>query len=119
MRSKTGIREIQNGLLRQLPRMYSVSSRRVRRGRDRRGKRDVPMPQIITETFPAVVSPDPVQIAVLTLEHLSRASLRASFTGKEVRVVVPDAATAAIFRAALSQTAQIRATDRLIRIVVD
>jgi hypothetical protein len=49
---------------------------------------------------------------------LGRASIRASFSGTEVRVAVPDAATAAIFEAALVETARSRSTDRLIRIVV-
>jgi hypothetical protein len=34
-------------------------------------------------------------------------------------VAAPDEATAAVFRAALAQTARRRATDQLIRIVVD
>ena len=44
--------------------------------------------------------------------------MRASFTGTEVRVAVPDAETAAIFEAALAETARSRSTDRLIRIVI-
>ena len=123
MRSKTGVREIQKAPF-QISSMghptagHPVSARRMRRGRDRRGKRDLPMTQALVETVPPVAALDPVQIVVLTLEHLSRASLRAAFTGKEVCVAAPDATTAAIFRAALSQTAQTRGTDRLIRIVV-
>jgi hypothetical protein len=63
--------------------------------------------------------PDPVRIAVLAMERLGRASLRASITGAEVRVAAPDNATAEVFRAALAETAQIRSTDRLIRVVVE
>jgi hypothetical protein len=64
-------------------------------------------------------SPDPVRIAVLAMESLGRASMRASFTGVEVEVAVPDDATAAIFRAALLETARNRPTDRFVRVVVD
>jgi hypothetical protein len=53
------------------------------------------------------------------MESLARASMRASFTGTEVRVTVPDAATAAIFEAAVAETARSRSTDQLIRIVID
>ena len=45
--------------------------------------------------------------------------MRASFTGIEVKIAVPDHATAAIFRAALSETVRSRPTDRLVRVVVD
>jgi hypothetical protein len=119
MRSKIGVRESKKARVSTQLAGYPIPARRMRRGRDRRGKRDLPTPQSFIETPPTAAMPDPVQIAVLTLEHLSRASLRASFTGKEVCVAAPDAATAAIFRAALSQTARTRGTDRLIRVVVD
>jgi hypothetical protein len=62
--------------------------------------------------------PDPVRIAVLAMESLGRASMRASFTGTEVQVTVPDASTAAVFNAALVETVQRRPTDRLIRVVI-
>jgi hypothetical protein len=65
-----------------------------------------------------VREPDPVQIAVLAMETLGQASLRASFTGTEVRVTAPDEEIAAIFRAAVAETARTRVTDRLIRVVV-
>jgi hypothetical protein len=52
------------------------------------------------------------------MESLGRASMRASFTGTEVQVAVPDARTAAIFEAAIAETAQRRSADRLIRIVI-
>ena len=63
--------------------------------------------------------PDPVQIAVMAMETLGRASLRASFTGTEVQVTAPDEGIATIFRAALAETARTRVTDRLIRVVVE
>jgi hypothetical protein len=63
--------------------------------------------------------PDPVRIAVLAMERLGRASLRASTTGVEVRVAAPDDAMAAVFRAALAETARFRGTDRLIRVIVE
>ena len=66
----------------------------------------------------AAQASDSVRIAVLAMEGLGRASMRASFTGTEVEVTVPDARTAAVFEAALTETAQRRPTDRLIRVVV-
>jgi hypothetical protein len=45
--------------------------------------------------------------------------VRACASGVEVRVAAPDEATAAVFRAALAETARRRATDQLIRIVID
>jgi hypothetical protein len=71
------------------------------------------------EPVQAGPQPDPVKLAVLAMDSLGRASMRASFTGVEVKVAVPDDATAAIFRAALSQTVRNRPTDRLVRVVVD
>jgi len=98
----------------------AMVSRRIRRGREKRLKHDFAAMQPLAEPMaPATSAPDLVRIAVLAMEGLGRASLRASFTGKEVSVAVPDAATAAIFRAAVSETARTRSTDRLIRIVVD
>jgi hypothetical protein len=61
----------------------------------------------------------PVRIAVLAMESLCTASMRASFSGTEVCVAVPDATTAAIFPAAIAETSRTRSTDRLIRIVVE
>jgi hypothetical protein len=97
----------------------AVASRRLRRGREKR-----PRPEFILDRPPAAAppprpsQPDPVKIAVLAMEHVGRASMRACFTGTEINVAVPDDATAAILRAALSETARSRATDKLIRIVV-
>ena len=97
-----------------------VVGRRIRRGRERRLKHDSPPTRPVAEPMPATApAPELVRIAVLAMENLGRASLRASFTGIEVRVAVPDAMTAAIFQAAISETARTRSTDRLIRIVVD
>src|SRR5260370_14909844 len=93
-------------------------TRRTRRGREKRLKHDFQPIRPLTEP-PAAPGPDLVRIAVLAMEDLGRASFRAAFTGKEVRVAVPDAVTAAIFRAAISETARTRSTDRLIRIVID
>ena len=75
------------------------------------------MPKV-SEPLQSAPQPDPVTLAVLAMDGLARASMRASFTGVEVKVAVPDDATAAIFRAALSQTVRNRPTDRLIRVVV-
>ena len=98
----------------------AVVSRRIRRGREKRAKRDFPPLQPLAEPMrPTASAPDLVRIAVLAMEGLGHASLRAAFTGKEVRVAVPDATTAAIFRAAISETARTRSPDRLLRIVVD
>jgi hypothetical protein len=73
----------------------------------------------VAEPAQAALQPDPVKLAVLAMDSLGRASMRASFTGIEVKVAVPDDATAAIFRAALSETVRTRPTDRLVRVVVD
>jgi hypothetical protein len=96
----------------------------LRRRRERRSRRDffpdLPSFQTPSPRLPDPdPDPDPVQIAVLAMESVGRASMRACFTGTEVRVTVPDDRTAAILRAALTETARSRATDRLVRIVVD
>ena len=64
-------------------------------------------------------TPDPVLLAVLAIDRVGPAAVRACASGVEVRVAAPDEATAAVLRAALAQTARRRGTDRLIRIVVD
>ena len=96
------------------------SSRRLRRGREKRGRPVAGMPTAIplAPNHSAAPASDSVRIAVLAMEGLGRASMRASFTGTEVEVMVPDARTAAVFEAALIETANRRPTDRLIRIVV-
>jgi hypothetical protein len=66
----------------------------------------------------AMQTPDPVLLAVLAIDRVGPAAVRACASGVEVRVSAPDEATAPVLRAALSQTALRRGTDRLIRIVV-
>jgi len=98
----------------------AAASRRLRRRREKRAR-----PAWLLDRQTAIAAsaassqPDPVRIAVLAMESLGRASMRASFTGVEVEVAVPDHATAAIFRAALSETTRTRPTDRLVRVIVD
>jgi len=70
-------------------------------------------------TAPEAAGPDPVRIAVLAIDSVALASMRACFTGSEVDVAAPDEATASVLRRALAVTGQTRATDRLIRIVVN
>ena len=67
----------------------------------------------------AVQIPDPVLLAVLAIDRVGPAAVRACASGMEVCVAAPDEATAAVFRAALTETARRRGTDRLIRIVVN
>jgi len=66
-----------------------------------------------------VQTPDPVSLAVLAIDRVGPAAVRACASGVEVRVAAPDEATARVLRQALAQTARRRDTDRLIRIVVD
>jgi hypothetical protein len=68
---------------------------------------------------PEMETPDPVSLAIFAIDRVGPAAVRACASGVEVRVAAPDEATAAVFRAALAQTARRRATDQLIRIVVD
>jgi hypothetical protein len=96
----------------------AAASRRLRRRREKRVRTGwLVGPAAVAAPAPA--QPDPVRIAVLALESVGRASMRASFTGTEVKVAVPDDATAAIFRAALAETTRTRPTDRLVRVIVD
>jgi hypothetical protein len=67
----------------------------------------------------AMLIPDPVLLAVLAIDRVGPAAVRACASGVEVCVTAPDEPTARILRAALAQTARRRGTDRLIRIVVD
>ena len=98
----------------------AAASRRLRRGREKRARRLwMPSPAPAPASPPAAAQPDPVKIAVLAMESLGRASMRASFTGIEVKVAVPDDATARIFRAALAETTRTRPTDKLVRVIVD
>jgi hypothetical protein len=68
---------------------------------------------------PATVTPDPISLAIFAIDRVGPAAVRACASGVEVRVAAPDEATAAVFRAALAETGRRRATDQLIRIVVD
>jgi hypothetical protein len=70
-------------------------------------------------TGKAIQKPDPVLLAVLAIDRVGPAAVRACASGVEVRVAAPDEATARVLRAALAQTALRRGTDRLVRIVVD
>jgi hypothetical protein len=105
----------------------AAASRRLRRQREKPARsawlhelvRRAPAMVHVAEPAQAALQPDPVKLAVLAMDSLGRASMRASFTGIEVKVAVPDDATAAIFRAALSETVRTRPTDRLVRVVVD
>jgi hypothetical protein len=99
----------------------AAASRKLRRGREKRLRQNWPAGSTLhaaPSTAP-LPPPDPVKIAVLAMEGLGRASMRASFTGIEVQVAVPDDAIAEIFRAALSETTRTRPTDKLVRVVVD
>lgn len=82
-------------------------------GRSRRGA------GTIAARAAAAPGPDPVMIATLAIDHVGLATVRAVAGGIEVRVSAPDEATAAVFRTALANTARRRATDRLVRIIVD
>jgi hypothetical protein len=97
----------------------AATKRRARRAREKRAKPELTPLVAARPIVEYAIEPDPVQIAVLAIESLSRASMRAALTGIEVRVAVPDEATAAIFRAALAETGRSRTTDRLIRVVID
>ena len=68
---------------------------------------------------PGSETPEPVSLAVFAIDRVGPAAVRDCACGVEVRIAAPDEATAAVFRAALVQTARRRATDQLIRIVVD
>src|SRR5579859_4464298 len=94
----------------------AAASRKLRRNRERR-----PRTAWFSGTAAAArpSEPDPVRIAVLAMDSVGRASMRAAFTGVEVKVAVPDHATAVILRAALNETARTRSTDQLVRVVVD
>ena len=87
--------------------------RRARRGGWRRKLLHKLAPESVTTT------PDPVVLAIFAIDRVGPAAVRACASGVEVRVAAPDEATAAVFRAALAETARRRATDQLIRIVVD
>ncbi len=96
----------------------AAAGRRLRRSREKRFN-ELPSAPLPNGAASRLAAPDPVHIAVLAMEYLGRASVRACSTGTEVCVAVPDEATAAIFRAALARTGRVRTTDLLVRIVVD
>ena len=69
-------------------------------------------------SWSASKEPDPIFLAIFAIDRVGPAAVRACASGVEVRVAAPDEATAAVFRAALAETARRRRTDRLIRIIV-
>ncbi len=61
---------------------------------------------------------DPVELTVMAVNRLGLATFRTATSGKGSTVAVPDARTAAIFRAALEEMQKHRCTDRLVDVVV-
>jgi hypothetical protein len=59
---------------------------------------------------------DPIALTIMAVNRLGAARMRAVLYGRPVTVAAPDLATAEIFRAALSQMAKERPTDRLISV---
>jgi hypothetical protein len=55
--------------------------------------------------------PDPVSLVIFAIDRVGPAAVRARASGVEVRVAAPDEATAAVFRAALAETARHRLAD--------
>ena len=99
--------------------LAAAGRRRMRRGRDKRGRRKSLLRLLLAAQEPTDdATPDPVRLAILAIDTVAGATMRASFTGTEVRVAAPDEATASVLRAALAETARTRATDRLIRVTV-
>jgi hypothetical protein len=64
----------------------------------------------------AAVDPGTVAMIAFAIDRLGPASMKAHWVGRPIEIDVPDAATAALFRAALDITARHRSTDRLITI---
>lgn len=62
---------------------------------------------------------DPVALTMMAVNRLGPATLRTATNGKALTVAVPDARTAEIFRAALTEMQKTRRTDRLVAIVVN
>jgi hypothetical protein len=87
----------------------AFTRRQLRRGREKRGKSVAAVPAAVPLAPDRFVAPgsDPMRIAVLAMEGLGRASMRASFRGTEVEVTVPDARTASVFEAALTETGRL------------
>ena len=88
----------------------------TRGGKVESARADIGVPDFARKAIPM---PDPVLLAVLAIDRVGPAAVRACASGVEVRVAAPDEATARVLRQALAQTARRRDTDRLIRIVVD
>jgi hypothetical protein len=61
---------------------------------------------------------DPVALTMMAVNRLGPATVRTATNGKALTVTVPDARTAEIFRAALSEMQKTRSTDRLVDVVV-
>ena len=59
---------------------------------------------------------DPIALTIMAVDRIGTARLRTGFHGLPVTVAVPDEQTARIFRAALSEMAKLRPTDRLISV---
>jgi len=97
----------------------AAAGRRMRRRRDKHAKRKSLLRMLLPGRSTAEDAvPDPVRVAILAIDTVAGATMRASFTGTEVHVAAPDEATASILRAALAETARTRVTDRLIRVTV-
>jgi hypothetical protein len=94
------------------------AGRKVRRRRDKRARRKSLLRLFMTGKTSDDAVADPVKVAVLAIDTVAAASMRAAFTGATVQVAAPDEATASVLRAALADTASRRATDRLIQITV-
>jgi hypothetical protein len=65
-----------------------------------------------------VAAIDPVALTMMAVNRLGPATVRTATNGKALTVNVPDARTAEIFRAALSEMQKTRFTDRLVDVVV-
>lgn len=59
---------------------------------------------------------DPVALTILAVDRIGSARLRTGFHGVPVTVAAPNEQIAEIFRAALSEMAKLRPTDRLISV---
>ena len=64
---------------------FAAASRKLRRNREKR-PRTAWFPRTVTPPMAASDQPDPVKIAVLAMDSVGRASMRAAFTGVEVKV---------------------------------
>lgn len=61
---------------------------------------------------------DPVVLTIMAVDRIGPARLRTIFHGVPVTVAAPDEQIAEIFRAALSEMAKVRPTDRLISVAL-